>query len=89
VVPKSICYAVPWRRWQAFFEFFGGGAESVLIALGEHRSWAVAGDGLKLVAAMRMPFDLDVGDEEAEPEELDDTDELDEDDDDTEDGDDE
>jgi hypothetical protein len=44
----------------------------VLIALGEHRSWAVAGDGLKLSAGMRMPFDLDVADAEGEPEEADD-----------------
>jgi hypothetical protein len=64
-----------WRPlWQAFFEFFGAGSESVLIALGEHRSWAVAGDGLKLTAGMRMPFDLDVADEEGEPEEPDDAD---------------
>jgi hypothetical protein len=66
-----------WRPlWQAFFEFFGGRAESVLLALGEHRSWAVAGDGLKLVTAMRMPFDLDVADEEGEPEEPDEIDEF-------------
>jgi len=78
-----------WRPlWQAFFEFFGGRAESVLLALGEHRSWAVAGDGLKLVTAMRMPFDLDVADEEGEPEEPDEIDEFAEDDD-TEDRDDE
>lgn len=64
-----------WRPlWQAFFEFFGAGSESVLIALGEHRSWTVAGDGLKLTAEMRMPFDLDVTDEESEPEEPDDVD---------------
>jgi len=64
-----------WRPlWQAFFEFFGAGSESVLIALGEHRSWAVAGDGLKLTAGMRMPLDLDVADEEGEPEEPDDAD---------------
>jgi hypothetical protein len=64
-----------WRPlWQAFFEFFGAGSESVLIALGEYRSWAVAGDGLKLTAGMRMPFDLEVADEEGEPEEPDDAD---------------
>jgi hypothetical protein len=64
-----------WRPlWQAFFEFFGGGSESVLISLGEHRSWAIAGEGLKLVAGMRMPFDLDVADAESEPEEPDETD---------------
>jgi hypothetical protein len=67
-----------WRPlWQAFFEFFGGGSDSVLIALGEHRSWAVAGDGLKLSAGMRMPFDLDVADAEGEPEEPDDADDAD------------
>jgi hypothetical protein len=59
-----------------------------VLALGEHRSWAVAGDGLKLVTAMRMPFDLDVADEEGEPEEPDEIDEFAEDDD-TEDRDDE
>jgi TIR domain len=64
-----------WRPlWQAFFEFFSSGSESVLIALSEHRSWAVAGNGLKLTAGMRMPFDLDVADEEGEPEEPDDAD---------------
>ena len=74
-----------WRPlWQAFFEFFSGSAESVLIALGEHRSWSVAGDGLKLVTVTRMPFDLDVADEEGEPDEPDEADE-----DDDEDGDDE
>jgi hypothetical protein len=52
----------------------------VLLALGEHRSWAVAGDGLKLVTAMCMPFDLDVADEEGEPEEPDEIDEFAEDD---------
>jgi hypothetical protein len=61
-----------WRPlWQAFFEFFGGGSESVMIALGEHRSWAVAGGGLKLLAGMRMPFDLGTADVENEPEEPD------------------
>jgi hypothetical protein len=64
-----------WRPlWQAFFEFFGAGSESVLIALGENRSWAVTGAGLKLTAGMRMPYDLDVADEESEPEEPDDAD---------------
>jgi hypothetical protein len=73
-----------WRPlWQAFFEFFSAGSESVLISLGEHRSWAVAGDGLKLVAGMRMPFDLEVADTETEPEE---PDEIDDDDDVIEDG---
>jgi hypothetical protein len=64
-----------WRPlWQAFFEFFGDGSESVLIALGEHRSWAVASDGLKLIAGIRMPFDLAVADAESEPEEPDEAD---------------
>jgi len=57
-----------WRPlFQAFFEFFGGGEESVKIDLGEHRSWAVAGSGLKLGAVVRMPFDLEVADAETEP----------------------
>jgi hypothetical protein len=60
--------------WQAFFEFFGEGSENVPIALGKHRSWAVAGDGLKLLAGMRMPFDLAVADVESEPEEPDEAD---------------
>jgi hypothetical protein len=63
-----------WRPlWQAFFEFFGAGSGSVLVALGEHRSWTVAGDGLKLVAGMRMPFDLDVAVAETEPDEPEET----------------
>jgi hypothetical protein len=63
-----------WRPlWQAFFEFFGAGTESVQILLGEHRNWAVAGAGLELTASMRLPFDLKVSDEEGEPEERDDT----------------
>jgi hypothetical protein len=80
-----------WRPlWQAFFEFFGGGSESVLISLGEHRSWAVAGEGLKLLARMRMPFDLDIADAESEPGEPDEASETDEEvDDDTEDDNDE
>jgi hypothetical protein len=64
-----------WRPlWQAFFEFFGDGSETVRIALGEHRDWAVAGEGLKLVARMRLPLDLDVPDDEGDPEEPDETD---------------
>jgi hypothetical protein len=67
-----------WRPlWQAFFAFFGCGADRVLISLGEHRSWAVAGEGLQLVAQTRMPFDLDVADAESEPGEPDLTDEAD------------
>ena len=59
-----------WRPlFQAFYEFFGGRAESVRIELGDHRSWAVAGEGLKLVGGMRMPLDLDVIDTDAEPQE--------------------
>ena len=46
----------------------------MLIAFGEHHSWAIAGEGLRLTAEMRMPFDLDVADEEGEPEEPDDAD---------------
>jgi hypothetical protein len=69
-----------WRPlFQAFVEFFGDGAECVRIALGEHRSWAVAGDGLKLVAALRMPLDIDVIDADAEPEEPDENDDVDDD----------
>jgi hypothetical protein len=37
----------------------------------------VAGDGLKLSAVMRMPFDLDVADAEGEPEGPDDSDDAD------------
>lgn len=59
-----------WRPlFQAWFEFFGAGTESVLISVGDHRSLTVAADGLKLVAEMRMPFDLDVADSESEPDE--------------------
>ncbi|ABE40855.1 hypothetical protein RPD_3632 [Rhodopseudomonas palustris BisB5] len=61
-----------WRPlWQAFFEFFGNGADAVQIALGGDRHWSVAGGGLKLVAAMGMPLDLAVSDDEALPEEPD------------------
>ena len=61
-----------WRPlWQAFFEFFGNGADAVQIALGGDRHWSVAGRGLKLVAAMGMPLDLAVSDDEALPEEPD------------------
>jgi hypothetical protein len=64
-----------WRPlFQSFFQFFGAGAESVRIDLGDHRSWAVAGDGLKLVAGMRMPLDLDVTDTHVEPVEPDEND---------------
>ncbi len=57
-----------WRPlFQAFYEFFGARADAVRIDLGEHRSWAVSGEGLKLVGGMRMPLDLDVIDAEAEP----------------------
>lgn len=61
-----------WRPlWQAFFEFFGNGSDTVQIALGGNRHWSVAGEGLKLVAAMSMPLDLAVSDDEAVPEEPD------------------
>jgi hypothetical protein len=64
-----------WRPlFQAFYEFFGDRADAVRIDLGEHRSWAVAGEGLKLVGGMRMPLDLDVLDTDAEPEEPDEDD---------------
>jgi hypothetical protein len=72
-----------WRPlFQAFYEFFGDRADAVRIDLGEHRSWAVAGDGLKLVGAMRMPLDLGVLDTDAEPDEPDEDDIEDEDEDD-------
>jgi hypothetical protein len=59
-----------WRPlWQAFFEFFGNGSDAVQIPLGEDQHWSVAGEGLKLVAAMSMPLDLAVSDDEAVPEE--------------------
>jgi hypothetical protein len=65
-----------WRPlFQAFYQFFGDGADAVRIDLGEHRNWALAGDGLKLVASMRMPLDLAVADTDAEPEEPDEDDE--------------
>jgi hypothetical protein len=71
-----------WRPlFQAFYEFFGDRADVVRIGLGEHRSWAVAGEGLKLVGRMRMPLDLDVIDTDAEPLEPDEGDIEDEDDD--------
>ncbi len=61
-----------WRPlWQAFFEFFGDGSDTVQIALGGGRHWSVAGEGMKLVAAMSMPLDLAVSDDEALPEEPD------------------
>jgi TIR domain len=64
-----------WRPlFQAFYEFFGDRADAVRIDLGEHRSWAVAGQGLKLVGGMRMPLDLNVLDTDAEPEEPDEDD---------------
>lgn len=64
-----------WRPlFQAFYEFFGGRADAVRIDLGEHRSWSVAGEGLKLVGQMRMPLDLAVADTDAEPEEPDEDD---------------
>jgi hypothetical protein len=67
-----------WRPLiQAFYQFLSDGAENVRIALGEHRSWAVAGAGLKLVGTMRMPLDLDVIDTDAEPEEPDEDTDLD------------
>jgi hypothetical protein len=70
-----------WRPlFQAFYKFFSDQAESVRIDLGDHRSWAVAGEGLKLVGAMRMPLDLGVIDTDAEPEEPDEDDGEDEDD---------
>jgi TIR domain len=69
-----------WRPlFQAFYEFFGNRAEAVRIDLGEHRSWAVAGEGLKLVGEMRMPLDLDVIDTDSEPVEPDEDDIEDED----------
>jgi len=69
-----------WRPlFQAFYEFFGDRADAVRINLGEHRSWAVAGDGLKLVGTMRMPLDLGVLDSDVEPDEPDDDDIEDED----------
>ena len=62
-----------WRPlFQAFYQFFGDGADAVRIDLGEHRSWAIAGEGLKLASAMRMPLDLAVTDSDSEPEEPDD-----------------
>lgn len=65
-----------WRPlFQAFYQFFGDRADAVRIDLGEHRSWAVAGDGLKLVGGMRMPLDLAIADTDAEPEEPDEDDE--------------
>ncbi len=71
-----------WRPlFQAFYQFFGDRADAVRIDLGAHRSWAVAGEGLKLVGEMRMPLDLDVIDTDAEPEEPDEDDVEDEDDD--------
>ncbi len=64
-----------WRPlFQAFYEFFGNGLPSVRIDLGEHRSWAVAGQGLKVMSRMRMPFDLDAIDTEIEPDEPDESD---------------
>jgi hypothetical protein len=61
-----------WRPlWQAFFEFFGNGSDAVQLALGAHRHWVVAGEGMKLVATMRMPLDLAVSDDEGVPEEPD------------------
>jgi hypothetical protein len=57
-----------WRPlFQAFYEFFGDRTDAVRIDLGGHRSWAVAGEGLKLISEMRMPLDLDVIDTDAEP----------------------
>lgn len=70
-----------WRPlFQAFFEFFGQGKDSVRIDLGAHRSWVVAGEGLKLVGAMSLPLDLDVADSESEPGEPDENYDIDEDD---------
>lgn len=64
-----------WRPlFQAFYEFFGERADAVRIDLGEHRSWAIAGDGLKLVGGMRMPLDLGVLDSDIEPPDEDDID---------------
>jgi hypothetical protein len=64
-----------WRPlFQAFYEFFGDRADAVRIELGEHRSWAVAGDGLKLAGGMRMPLDLGVLDSDVEPDEPDEDD---------------
>jgi TIR domain len=64
-----------WRPlFQAFYEFFGDRADAVRIDLGEHRRWAVAGAGLKLVGGMRMPLDLGVLDADAEPDEPDEDD---------------
>lgn len=64
-----------WRPlFQAFYEFFGDRADAVRIDLGLHRSWAVAGEGLKLVGGMRMPLDLDVIDTDTEPQEPDEDD---------------
>jgi hypothetical protein len=64
-----------WRPlFQAFYEFFGDRADSVRIDLGKHRSWAVAGEGLKLIGGMRMPLDLGVLDTDAEPDEPDEDD---------------
>jgi hypothetical protein len=69
-----------WRPlFQAFYEFFGDRADAVRIDLGEHRCWAVAGEGLKLVGEMRMPLDLDVIDTDSEPLEPDEDDIEDED----------
>jgi len=64
-----------WRPlFQAFYEFFGDRADTVRIDLGEHSSWAVAAEGLKLVGGMRMPLDLDVLDTDPEPGEPDEAD---------------
>jgi hypothetical protein len=46
----------------------------VRIDLGEHRSWAVAVDGLKLVGGMRLPLDLGVLDSDVEPDDPDEDD---------------
>jgi hypothetical protein len=71
-----------WRPlFQAFYEFFGDRADTVRIEFGDRRSWAVAGEGLKLIGEMHMPFDLDVIDTDAEPQEPDEDDIEDEDDD--------
>jgi hypothetical protein len=64
-----------WRPlYQAFYQFFGEGSDAVRIDLGEHRSWTVGGEGLKLTSPIRMPLDLVVADSESEPEEPDDDD---------------
>lgn len=64
-----------WRPlFQAFYEFFGHRADAVRIDFGEHQSWTVAGEGLRLLGRMRMPLDLDAIDTDTEPEEPDEDD---------------